>query len=125
MKTMIHTANAPAAAGPYSQAIEVPGLVFVSGQLPIRFEDGQIPEGVEAQAKVSLDNVMAILKEAGCTAADVVKTTVFLKDIQDFAKVNSLYAQYFPSPYPARSCFEVGALPKDALVEVEAIAVKR
>lgn len=124
MKKQISTVNAPAAAGPYSQAIEVPGLVFVSGQLPVSPSDGQVPEGVEAQAKTSLDNVMAILKEAGCTAADVVKTTVFLASIADFATVNALYAEYFPAPNPARSCFEVGALPKGALVEVEAIAVK-
>lgn len=124
MKKMIQSNKAPAAAGPYSQAIENQGMVFVSGQLPVRLEDGQLAEGIEAQARTSLDNVSEVLKAAGCTMEDVVKTTIFLSDIANFSTVNAIYAEYFKEPFPARSCFQVGALPKGALVEVEAIAVK-
>ena len=124
MKKMIQSNKAPAAAGPYSQAIENQGIVFVSGQLPVRLEDGQLAEGIEAQARTSLDNVSEVLKAAGCTMEDVVKTTIFLSDIANFSTVNAIYAEYFKEPFPARSCFQVGALPKGALVEVEAIAVK-
>lgn len=125
MKTLINSELAPAAAGPYSQAIEAGEMVFVSGQLPVQLADGQIPEGIEAQARTSLNNVVEVLKAAGCTMDDVVKTTVFLSDIANFGVVNGIYAEYFEAPYPARSCFQVGALPKGSLVEVEAIAVKR
>ncbi len=125
MKTLINSEFAPAAAGPYSQAIEAGEMVFVSGQLPVQLADGQIPEGIEAQARTSLNNVVEVLKAAGCTMDDVVKTTVFLSDIANFGVVNGIYAEYFKAPYPARSCFQVGALPKGSLVEVEAIAVKR
>lgn len=124
MKNLVNSEFAPAAAGPYSQAIEANGFVFVSGQLPIQLADGQIPEGVEAQARASMNNVVEVLKAAGCTMSDVVKTTVFLSDIGNFATVNAIYAEYFEAPYPARSCFQVAALPKGAMVEVEAIAVK-
>ena len=123
MKTLINSEFAPAAAGPYSQAIEAGEMVFVSGQLPVQLADGQIPEGIEAQARTSLNNVVEVLKAAGCTMDDVVKTTVFLSDIANFGVVNGIYAEYFKAPYPARFCFQVGALPKGSLVEVEAIAV--
>lgn len=123
MKTIVNTDKAPAAIGPYSQAIKADGLLFISGQLPVNPADGTIPTQVEAQAKQSLENVMAILYNAGLGANDVVKTTVFLKDMNDFAAVNAIYAQYFTKEFPARACIEVARLPKDALVEVEAIAV--
>ena len=125
MKTLINSEFAPAAAAPYSQAIEAGEMVFVSGQLPVQLADGQIPEGIEAQARTSLNNVVEVLKAAGCTMDDVVKTTVFLSDIANFGVVNGIYAEYFKAPYPARSCFQVGALPEGSPVEVEAIAVKR
>lgn len=123
MKTIVSTDKAPAAIGPYSQAIKANGLLFVSGQLPVNPADGTIPANVEAQAKQSLENVMAILYSAGLGANDVVKTTVFLKDMNDFAAVNAVYAEYFTKEFPARACIEVARLPKDALVEIEAIAV--
>ncbi len=123
MKTNVSTDKAPAAIGPYSQAIKANGLLFISGQLPVNPADGTIPAKVEAQAKQSLENVMAILYSAGLGANDVVKTTVFLKDMNDFAAVNAVYAEYFTKEFPARACIEVARLPKDALVEVEAIAV--
>ncbi|TWH44949.1 RidA family protein [Sporomusa sp. KB1] len=123
MKTIVNTDKAPAAIGPYSQAIKANGLLFISGQLPVNPADGTITVKVEEQAKQSLENVMAILVSDGLGAEDVVKTTVFLKDMNDFAAVNAIYAQYFTKEFPARACVEVARLPKDALVEVEAIAV--
>lgn len=123
MKTIVNTDKAPAAIGPYSQAIKANGLLFISGQLPVNPADGTIPVKVEEQAKQSLENVMAILVSDGLGAEAVVKTTVFLKDMNDFAAVNAIYAQYFTKEFPARACVEVARLPKDALVEVEAIAV--
>lgn len=121
MKT-IATTNAPAAIGPYSQAQIINGLVYTSGQIGAK-ADGSIPEGVEAQTAQSLENVKAILKEAGTSMDKVVKTTVFIKDMNDFAKVNEIYATYFKDgSYPARSCVEVARLPKDMLVEIEVIA---
>ena len=123
MKKLINSAKAPAAAGQYSQAIAADRFVFVSGQLPVDPATGSIPEGIEAQANASLSNVNAVLEAAGCTLNDVVKTTVFLSDMGNFSVVNEIYAGYFGEPFPARSCFQVAKLPKDALVEVEAIAV--
>ena len=123
MKKLINSAKAPAAAGPYSQAIGADRFVFVSGQLPVDPATGSIPEGIEAQANASLSNVKAVLEAAGCTLNDVVKTTVFLSDMGNFSVVNEIYAGYLGEPFPARSCFQVAKLPKDALVEVEAIAV--
>ena len=122
----INTPNAPAAIGPYSQAIDSGhGLVFVSGQLPIDPETGAFPEGgVKEQTFQSLKNAEAILKAAGLTLAHVVKTTVFLADMGDFADMNSVYAQFFNEPFPARSAVAVKTLPKNALVEVECIAAK-
>ena len=118
----INTTNAPAAIGPYSQALDLGNLVFVSGQLPVDPATGEMPEAVEAQANQSLTNMKAILAEAGLTMADVVKTVIFLADINDFAAVNAVYAQYFAQPYPARSCVQVAAIPKGAKVEIECIA---
>ncbi len=126
MKTVISTAAAPGAIGPYSQAIEVNGFMFVSGQIPLDPATGAlVPGGVEEQAEQSLKNLKAVLAGAGCTLKDVVKTTVFLTDMGAFAAVNAVYAKYFESECPARSAVQVGALPKSALVEIEAIAVKK
>lgn len=123
-KEVIATPKAPAAIGPYSQGIAAGGLIFVSGQLPVNPATGEIPEGIEAQARQSLENVKAILEQAGSCCCKVVKTTCFLADIADFAVFNKVYAEYFPKDAPARSCFQVGAIPKAAKLEVEAIAVR-
>ncbi|MDL2060516.1 RidA family protein [Mesosutterella sp. AGMB02718] len=123
-KEVIATPKAPAAIGPYSQGIASGGLIFVSGQLPVNPATGEIPEGIEAQARQSLENVKAILEQAGSCCCKVVKTTCFLADIADFAVFNKVYAEYFPKDAPARSCFQVGAIPKGAKLEVEAIAVR-
>lgn len=122
MKRIIATQAAPAAIGPYSQAVEVGGILFVSGQLPVNPATGEMPEGIEAQTRQSLDNVMAILKEAGLGANDVAKTCVLLNDIKDFGAMNAVYAEFFPEDKPARICYQVSALPKGALVEIDAIA---
>ena len=125
MKTIISTANAPAAIGPYSQAIDLGNLVITSGQLPIDPATGAFPEGIQAQTKQSLTNVKAILEAAGLTMDSVVKTTVFLSDMNNFGAMNEVYATFFTEGgYPARSAVEVARLPKDALVEIEVIAVK-
>lgn len=124
MKKIIATAAAPAAIGPYSQAVELNSTLFVSGQLPVNPLDGSMPEGIEAQTRQSLDNVFAILKEAGLGADDVAKTCVLLQDIKDFGAMNAIYAEYFPGTKPARVCYQVAALPKGALVEIDAIAGK-
>ena len=121
----ISTTNAPAAIGPYSQAIEAGGMVFASGQLPINPATGAFPEGgIKEQTRQSILNAEAILKEAGCSLANVVKTTVLLADIADFAAMNEVYASFFSEPFPARSAFAVRDLPKGALVEIEMIAAK-
>ena len=122
----IQTTQAPAAIGPYSQAIDSgAGLVFVSGQLPIDPATGAFPEGgVQAQTRQSLTNARAILEAAGLSLQNVVKTTVFLADMADFAAMNEIYAQFFAAPYPARSAVAVKTLPKGALVEIECIAAK-
>lgn len=120
----IKTTNAPGAIGPYSQAIEVNGLVYTSGQIGIDPATGAIVEGVEAQAHQVCKNLTELLKAAGTSMDNVVKTTVFIKDMNDFGTVNGIYAQYFTEPYPARSCVEVARLPKDVLVEIEVIAEK-
>ena len=123
MKQMIHTDSAPAAIGPYSQAIQIGDLLFVSGQVPIDPSTGAVVEGdVKAQAQQSLNNLKAILNAAGTNMGTVVKTTVFLADMNDFAAMNEVYAQFFQEPFPARSAVQVGRLPKDAKVEIEAIA---
>jgi len=120
----IETTQAPAAIGPYSQAIEANGMVYASGQLPIDPQTGTFPEGIKAQTRQALTNAQAILQAAGVSMAHVVKTTVLLADINDFAAMNEVYAEFFSAPYPARSAFAVKAVPKGALVEIECIAVK-
>ena len=121
----ISTSKAPAAIGPYSQAIEANGFIYASGQLPINPATGAFPEGgIKEQTRQSLLNAQAILKEAGSDLNKVVKTTVLLADIADFAAMNEVYASFFEAPYPARSAFAVRDLPKGALVEIEMIAVK-
>lgn len=124
MKKVICSEKAPGAIGPYSQAIEANGMVFVSGQLPIDAATGVMPDGVEAQARQSLENIKHILEAAGLTMADIVKTTVFLQDMSLFAGMNGVYATYFDGVFPARSAVAVKALPKDALVEIECIAAR-
>ena len=121
---LIHTDNAPAAIGPYSQAFEVGGLIFTSGQIPVDPATGSISEGIAAQAEQSCKNVLAILEAAGSCAEKVVKTTCFLADMGDFAAFNEVYARYFVSK-PARSCVAVKALPKGVLCEIEGIAEKK
>ncbi len=121
MKT-VSTVNAPAALGPYSQAQIAGGLVYTSGQVGIDPATGILAEGVEAQAHQVFKNLTALLKAAGSDMSRVVKTTVFIKDMNDFGLVNGIYAQYFTEPFPSRSCVEVARLPKDALVECEVIA---
>ena len=125
MKNIISTDKAPAAIGPYSQATEANGFVFVSGQLPIDPATGAFPgDDIAAQTRQSLTNVGEILKEAGLGFADVVKATVFLADIADFAAMNEVYGEFFKAPCPARAAFQVAALPKNARVEIEAVAVR-
>jgi 2-iminobutanoate/2-iminopropanoate deaminase len=118
----ISTKNAPAAIGPYSQAIISGGMLYCSGQIPINPQTGEIPEGVIAQAEQALTNVKNLVESAGASIDNVIKTTVFIKDMNDFATINEIYAKYFTEPYPARSCVEVARLPKDVLLEVEVIA---
>ena len=121
----IATKHAPAAIGPYSQAIEANGFVYLSGQLPIDPATGQFPEGgIKEQTRQSLLNAQAILKEAGLSLSHVVKTTVLLSDIANFGPMNEVYAEMFGAPFPARSAFAVRDLPKGALVEIECVAVK-
>ena len=124
MNKIICSPNAPAALGPYSQAKLCGNVLYTSGQLGLDPAAGTLPAGVEAQAEQALKNLGAILKEAGMDYADVVKTTVFLADINDFAAINAIYANYFTGETPARSCVQVAALPKGALFEIECIAVK-
>ncbi len=125
MKKVINTKKAPAAIGPYSQAVQVGNLVYTSGQIPVDSETGMIVEGgVKEQTRQSLTNVKAILQEIGLTMSDVVKTTVFMADMGDFADMNSVYSEFFTEPYPARSAVAVKALPKGALVEIEVVAEK-
>lgn len=124
MKKVICSSKAPGVIGPYSQAIEANGMVFVSGQLPIDPVTGVMPEGIEAQSRQSLENVKHILEEAGLGMANVAKTTVYLSDMSFFATMNAVYAAYFDGDFPARSAFAVKSLPKDALVEIECIAVR-
>ncbi len=117
----VKTTNAPAAIGPYSQAIKTGNLLFTSGQIPIDPATGQIPEGVEAQAEQALTNVKNLIEAAGASIENTIKTTVFIKNMDDFGKINEIYAKYFTEPFPARSCVEVARLPKDVLLEVETI----
>ena len=123
-KKVIHTDRAPAAVGPYVQAVEKGDTLYLSGQLGLIPSEGKLADGVEAQAEQALKNLGAILKEAGMDYNDVVKTTVFLADIKDFAAINAVYAKFFPDSVPARSCFQVAALPMGGLIEIECVAVK-
>ena len=120
----IKTNGSPAAIGPYSQAVEANGFVYLSGQLPIDPQTGKMPEGIKAQTQQALENVKAILAEAGLTMKNVVKTTVMLADIEDFGGMNEVYATFFDEPFPARSAFAVKNVPKSALLELECIAAK-
>ena len=124
MKNIIATTKAPAAIGPYSQGVDLNGTVYVSGQIPVNPADGSIPAGIELQTRQAMDNIGAILNEAGLSYNDIVKTSVLLADLADFAAMNAVYAEYFPQDKPARVCCQVAALPKGALVEIDAIAGK-
>lgn len=125
MNKILSTTNAPAAIGPYSQGVQAGNMVFVSGQLPIVPATGELlNDTVGEQTKQCMNNIMAILAEAGCTLADVVKTTIFLKDLGNFAEVNAAYGQFFQENPPARACVQVAKLPKDADIEIEVIACR-
>ena len=124
MKQFVKTDRAPGAIGPYSQGIQTGNMYFFSGQLPLDPQTGVMPETIQEQTKQSLENIKGLLESQELSLADVVKTTVYLDNINDFAAMNDVYAEYFSEPYPARSAIEVGKLPKDALVEIEVIAVK-
>lgn len=123
MNTIISTTQAPAAVGPYSQAIKAGNTIYCSGQIGLDPETGVLVEGVTAQTHRAFNNMQAVLAAAGAAMTDVVKITIFLTDMNDFGTVNEIMAAHMPSPYPARSCMQVAALPKGALVEVEAVAV--
>lgn len=129
MTKVLHTESAPAAIGPYIQGIDLGNMVQTSGQIPVNPVTGEVPADIAAQAKQSLDNVKAVVESAGLTVGDIVKMTVFVKDLNDFATVNQVYGQFFDdhnvANYPARSCVEVARLPKDVGIEIEAIAVRR
>lgn len=124
MKKIIASPHAPKAVGPYSQAVEAAGALYVSGQLPIDGATGKMAEGIQAQTRQSLENLGHILREAGYDYSDVVKTTVLLQHISDFGAMNAVYAEFFTSDMPARICFEVAALPMGALVEIDAVAAR-
>lgn len=125
MKTVIRTDQAPAAIGPYSQAVECGGVVYTSGMIPINPATGELVTGsVEEQAEQAISNLEALLAAAGSSMDKVVKTVVFISDMEDFARINEVYAKHFKEPYPARSCVQVARLPKDVAIEIEAIAEK-
>ncbi|MBQ0134315.1 MAG: RidA family protein [Clostridiales bacterium] len=123
MKTVLSTSDAPAAIGPYSQGIRAGNLIITSGQIPVDPKTGLVPDGIEAQTRQAMQNVLAVLAEAGATADNIIKTTVFLRDMNDFAAMNGVYATFFTAAPPARSAVEVARLPKDCPIEIEAIAV--
>ena len=126
MKNVVKTDKAPQAIGPYSQAIEVNGVIYTSGVVPINPATGEVVEGdIKVQATRVFDSMKALLEAAGSSCEDVVKTMVFIKDMNDFAALNEIYATYFTGAFPARSCVEVARLPKDALIEMEAVALKK
>lgn len=125
MKKVISTDQAPAAIGPYSQAIEIGNLIFTSGMIPINPATGELVTGsVEAQAEQAFSNLQHLIEASGSSMDKVIKTVVFIQNMEDFGKINEIYAKYFPEPYPARSCVEVARLPKDVALEVEAIVEK-
>jgi 2-iminobutanoate/2-iminopropanoate deaminase len=123
-RSVVAPQNAPKAIGPYSQGIAVGDLVFTSGQLPLTPDANAIPDGIEAQAKQSLENVKAVLEAGGSSLDNTLKVTIFLKDLNDFAKVNEIYGTYFTKNPPARSCVQVARIPRDALIEIEAVGVR-
>jgi len=128
MSRIISTENAPAAIGPYVQAVDLGNLVFTSGQIPINPKTGQVVDDIAGQTRQSLSNVKSIVEAAGLQVADIIKTTVFVKDLNDFSTVNAAYEAFFKennAPFPARSCVEVARLPKDVQIEIEAIAFRR
>lgn len=126
MKNVVKTDKAPRAIGPYSQAIEVNGMIYTSGVVPINPATGEVVESdIKVQATRVFDSMKALLEAAGSSCEDVVKTTVFIKDMNDFAALNEIYATYFTGAFPARSCVEVARLPKDVLIEMEAVALKK
>lgn len=126
MKKIISTDQAPAAIGPYSQAVEVNGFIFTSGVIPIVPSTGELVQGgIEKQAEQAMGNLEALVRAAGAELEDTVKTVVFIKDMNDFAKVNEIYSRYFKTECPARSCVEVARLPKDVLIEIEAIVARK
>ena len=124
MSKVISTDKAPAAIGPYSQAIETDGFVFTSGVIPVNPATGEIPVTVEEQANQAFSNLRNLIEASGNSISQVIKTTVFIKEMNDFGKINEIYAQYFSEPFPARSCVEVARRPKDVLLEIEAIVKK-
>ena len=124
MKVKIESGNAPKAIGPYSQAVLVDDTLYVSGNIPVNPKSGDVADGIVNQSKQVFENMKAVLNEAGMGFENVVKTTAFLTDLSNFATFNEIYSSYFVAPYPARSCVEVGKLPKNVLVEVECIAKK-
>ena len=125
MANVISTDKAPAAIGPYSQAIEVNGMIYTSGMIPIDPSTGELVTGsVEAQAEQAFENLCHLVEDSGSKVENIVKTTVFIKEMNDFGKINEIYKKYYKEPFPARSCVEVARLPKDVLLEVEAIAWK-
>lgn len=124
MKQIISTDKAPAAIGPYSQAVEINNMVYTSGVIPVNPATGEIPRDAKDQADQAIGNLAALLEAARTSIENVIKTTVFIKDMNAFGTINEVYAGYFKEPYPARSCVEVARLPKDVLIEIEAVAVK-
>ena len=124
MSKVISTDKAPPAIGPYSQAIEVNGMVFTSGVIPVDPQTGVIPATIEEQANQAFSNLKNLIEASGATIDKVIKTTVFIKEMNDFGKINEIYATYFKEPFPARSCVEVARLPKDVMLEVEAVVAK-
>ena len=126
MKKIISTDKAPAAIGPYSQAIEINGLIFTSGVIPIVPSTGELVNGgIEEQAEQALSNLAGLIQASGAKLEHTIKTTVYIKNMDDFTKINEIYAKYFTSDFPARSCVEVARLPKDVLIEIEAIVEKQ
>ena len=124
MQKVISTDKAPSAIGPYSQAIEINGMVYTSGVIPVDPATGVVAEGVEAQAEQAFKNICTLVEASGSKVENIIKTTVFIKEMNDFGKINEIYKKYFKEPFPARSCVEVARLPKDVLLEIEAIAYK-
>ncbi len=124
MQKVISTDKAPGAIGPYSQAVEVNGFVFTSGVIPVNPQTGEIGGTIEEQARQAFSNLRNLIEASGADIAQVVKTTVFIKEMDDFAKINGIYAEFFKEPFPARSCVEVARLPKDVMLEIEAVAAK-